>query len=133
MLTPWLDDPATEATLTRWSATTGLDLQRLGTTADAEEIKDTAITQPLIVALGVIVARQLRLDGLSERVVAGHSVGELTAASVSGALTPERAVTFAARRGAEMAAACALAPTGMSAVHGGDPDDVVAAIESAGL
>jgi [acyl-carrier-protein] S-malonyltransferase len=81
----------------------------------------------------VIVAGQLELDAAGERVVAGHSVGELTAAAVSGALSPTAAVAFAARRGAEMAAACALAPTGMSALLGGDPDEVTAGIEAAGL
>jgi [acyl-carrier-protein] S-malonyltransferase len=138
MFAPWLTGPRAEqadaaANLARWSEATGLDLARLGTTADAEEIKDTAVTQPLLVALGVIVANQLRLDSNAERVVAGHSVGELTAAAVSGALTDEAAVSFAARRGAEMAAACALAPTGMSAVLGGDQDAVLDAIAAAGL
>ncbi|MFN2518398.1 MAG: ACP S-malonyltransferase, partial [Jatrophihabitantaceae bacterium] len=133
MLAPWLELPGVADQLAGFSEAAELDLARLGTTADADEIKDTAVTQPLIVALGVIVADQLGLARTGERVVAGHSVGELTAAAVSGALTPTLAVAFAARRGAEMAAACALRPTGMSAVLGGDPDDVAAAIEAAGL
>jgi len=133
MLTPWLELPGIAEQLARFSEVAELDLARLGTTAGADEIKDTAVTQPLIVALGVIVAEQLGLDRSGERVVAGHSVGELTAAAVSGALTPIGAVAFAARRGAEMAAACALTPTGMSALLGGDPDDVAAGIEAAGL
>ena len=133
MLAPWLDLPGVPEQIAELSEAAGLDLLRLGTTADAEEIKDTAVTQPLIVALGVIVARRIGLESETERVVAGHSVGELTAAAVSGALTPAEAVSFAARRGAEMAAACALTPTGMSALLGGDPDEVVAGIEAAGL
>jgi [acyl-carrier-protein] S-malonyltransferase len=133
MLTEWLQLPGVPDQVAELSDAAGLDLARLGTTASAEDIKDTAVTQPLIVALGVIVAGQLHIDVGGERVVAGHSVGELTAAAVSGALTPTAAVAFAARRGAEMAAACALAPTGMAAVLGGDPDEVVAAIEAAGL
>jgi [acyl-carrier-protein] S-malonyltransferase len=133
MLAPWLELPGVAEQVAEFSAASGLDLARLGTTADADEIKDTAVTQPLIVALGVIVAGQLGLDSADERVVAGHSVGELTAAAVAGALAPAVAVAFAARRGAEMAAACALTPTGMFAVLGGDPDEVVAGIEAAGL
>jgi [acyl-carrier-protein] S-malonyltransferase len=133
MLSAWLELPGVADQLAEFSAAAGLDLARLGTTADADEIKDTAVTQPLLVALGVIVAGQLGLDSASERVVAGHSVGELTAAAVSGALSPAAAVAFAARRGAEMAAACALAPTGMSALLGGEPDEVAAGIEAAGL
>ncbi|MGN6606990.1 MAG: acyltransferase domain-containing protein [Jatrophihabitans sp.] len=133
MLTPWLDLPGVTERVGAFSEVTGLDLLRLGTTADADEIKDTAVTQPLLVALGVIVAEQLGLDASGERVVAGHSVGELTAAAVSGALRGEDAVAFAARRGAAMAAACALTPTGMAALLGGDPDEVAAAIEAAGL
>ncbi|HEY8302547.1 MAG TPA: ACP S-malonyltransferase [Jatrophihabitans sp.] len=133
MLAAWLELPGVAEQVGHWSELAGLDLARLGTTADADEIKDTAVTQPLIVALGAIVAARLGLDGDAERVVAGHSVGELTAAALSGALTPAEAVAFAARRGAEMAAACAATPTGMSAVLGGDPDEVVAGIEAAGL
>jgi [acyl-carrier-protein] S-malonyltransferase len=133
MLAPWLELPGVAEQVAEFSEVTGLDLVRLGTTASADEIKDTAVTQPLLVALGVISAGRLQLEAGGERVVAGHSVGELTAAAVSGALSPVEAVALAARRGAEMAAACALSPTGMSAVLGGDPDAVVAHIEAAGL
>ena len=133
MFAPWLELPGVEAELAAFGEVTGLDLLRLGTTADADEIKDTAVTQPLIVALGMIVATRLGIEDETDRVVAGHSVGELTAAAVAGALTPGQAVAFAARRGAEMAAACALTPTGMSALLGGDAEAVVAGIEAAGL
>jgi [acyl-carrier-protein] S-malonyltransferase len=134
MFAPWLELPGVDEQVAELSEAAGLDLARLGTTASADEIKDTAVTQPLIVAVGVVVAGRLGLDRHGgDRVVAGHSVGELSAAAVSGALDPAAAVAFAARRGAEMAAACARTPTGMSAVLGGDPSTVVAAIEAAGL
>ena len=136
MLAPWLELPGVAEQLAAFSDVSGLDLHRLGTSADADEIKDTAVTQPLLVCAGVIAAGQLGLGagrGASgEQVVAGHSVGELTAAAVAAALSDTAAVAFAARRGAEMAAACALTPTGMSAVLGGD-EDAVAAASSAGL
>jgi [acyl-carrier-protein] S-malonyltransferase len=133
MLNPWLDLPGVPEQVARFSEVSGLDLLRLGTTADADEIKDTAVTQPLLVMMGLLTAAQLGADEDTERIVAGHSVGELTAAAVAGALTDVDAVAFAARRGAEMAAACALAPTGMSALLGGDADEVAAGIEAAGL
>ena len=133
MFSPWLELPGVSERLAEWSELAGLDLVRLGTTADADEIKDTAVTQPLIVALGALVADQLELGAAADIVVAGHSVGELTAAAVAGALAPADAVAFAARRGAEMAAACALTPTGMSALLGGEADEVVAGIEALGL
>jgi len=130
-LAPWLELPGAEARLRWWSALAGLDLIHLGTAADADEIRDTARTQPLLVAAALLAAEQLPLYDVA--VTAGHSVGELGAAAMAGVLNPETAVTFAAVRGREMAAACALEPTGMSAVLGGDPDEVVAAIEACGL
>jgi [acyl-carrier-protein] S-malonyltransferase len=130
-LAPWLDLPGTEARLRWWSALAGVDLVHLGTEADADEIRDTAKTQPLLVAAALIAAEHLPLIDVGG--VAGHSVGEISAAALAGVLTPEAAITFAAVRGREMAAACALEPTGMCAVMGGDPDEVVAAIEAAGL
>jgi [acyl-carrier-protein] S-malonyltransferase len=127
MLTPWLEVQGARETLARWSELTGLDLVHLGTEADAEEIKDTAVTQPLVVALALLAFAELqrRIALPADLVVAGHSVGELAAAAMAGVLGPDDAVALAAVRGREMAAACALEPTGMAAVMGGDPDEVV--------
>ncbi|MGH3687525.1 MAG: ACP S-malonyltransferase [Pseudonocardiaceae bacterium] len=135
MLAPWLELTDAPDRIAAWSATTGLDLQRLGTTADAEEIKDTAVTQPLVVALSLLAAEELarRVDLPADAPVAGHSVGELTAAAVAGVLTADESVAFAAIRGQEMAAACAVEQTGMSAVLGGDPDEVAAVLSRLGL
>jgi [acyl-carrier-protein] S-malonyltransferase len=130
-LTPWVGQPGAAARLRWWSALAGVDLAHLGTQAGPEEIKDTARTQPLLVAAALLAAEQLPLYDVS--VAAGHSVGELAAAALAGVFAPEVAVTLAGVRGREMAAACALEPTGMSAVLGGDPDAVVAAIEAHGL
>jgi [acyl-carrier-protein] S-malonyltransferase len=130
-LTPWMALPGTEARLRWWSALAGVDLVHLGTTADEEEIRDTARTQPLLVSAALVAAEHLDANDLG--VVAGHSVGEIAAAAIAGVLTPESAVTLAAVRGREMAAACALEATGMSAVLGGNEDEVLAAIAAQGL
>ncbi|WP_229072286.1 ACP S-malonyltransferase [Actinoplanes sp. DH11] len=130
-LNSWLELPGATDRLRGWSEAVGVDLVHLGTRADADEIKDTARTQPLLVAAALLAGEQLPLGEVD--VVAGHSVGELGAAALAGALTAEAAVTLAGVRGREMAAACALEATGMSAVLGGDPDEVVAAIEKHGL
>ncbi|GIJ78587.1 [acyl-carrier-protein] S-malonyltransferase [Micromonospora phaseoli] len=130
-LTPWLDLTGVEARLRSWSTLAGVDLVHLGTVADADEIRDTARTQPLLVAAALLAAEHLPMGDVS--LTAGHSVGELGAAALAGALPPEAAITLAGVRGREMAAACALEPTGMAAVLGGDPDEVVAAIAGHGL
>ena len=128
MLTPWLEVDGANDTIERWSELTGLNLLRLGTEADADEIKDTAITQPLVVALALLAYGELerRITIPDGTPVAGHSVGELAAAAMAGVLSADDAVMLAAVRGREMAAACALEPTGMAAVMGGDPEVVAA-------
>ena len=130
-LTPWLDLPGAAARLRWWSVLAGTDLVHLGTEAGEDEIKDTAKTQPLLVAAALLAAEHLPMYDVA--LVAGHSVGELGAAALAGVLSPEAAVTLAGLRGREMAAACALEPTGMAAVLGGNAEDVLAAIEAAGL
>ncbi|MEV4637479.1 ACP S-malonyltransferase [Actinoplanes sp. NPDC049548] len=130
-LAPWLELPGAEDRLRWWSALAGVDLIHLGTEAGPEEIKDTARTQPLLVAAALLAGDHLPLAEVD--VVAGHSVGELGAAALAGVFPAEAAVALAGVRGREMAAACSLEPTGMSAVLGGEADAVVAAIEQHGL
>ncbi|HEY0449267.1 ACP S-malonyltransferase [Actinophytocola sp.] len=127
MLAPWLELDGTRERVAGWSELTGLDLVELGTTADADAIKDTAITQPLVVALALLAFEELerRHELPAGMLVAGHSVGELAAAAMAGVLSADDAVSLAAVRGREMAAACDLAPTGMAAVMGGEPEQVV--------
>lgn len=112
----------------------GIDLIAHGTTSDEETIKDTAVAQPLIVAAGLVTAASLfdvELNSLPV-ILAGHSVGEITAAALAGVLTEQEAMTFVRERANSMAAAAAVTPTGMSAVVGGDPAGVLAAIEASG-
>jgi [acyl-carrier-protein] S-malonyltransferase len=128
MLEPWLDLPGAADQVATWSKSTGLDLTRLGTTATAEEITDTAVTQPLVVVSALLAHDELTKRSAlpSDLVVAGHSVGELAAAAIAGVITRDEAVTLAAIRGREMAEACALEPTTMAAVLGGDEEQVLA-------
>lgn len=132
MLAPWIEDAESKALLIQWSDAIGLDLVHLGVHSDAEEIKDTANAQPLIVAAGLLSARALELSGKFSY-VAGHSVGEITAAAIAGVLTPLDAMKLVRTRGFEMAKAAAITPAGMSAVLGGDRDLVLQAIADAGL
>ncbi|GAA0968007.1 ACP S-malonyltransferase [Actinocorallia libanotica] len=129
-LAPWLEVPGVRDRLTAWSDLAGLDLIRYGTTADADEIKDTAVAQPLLVAAALVTFEAL---GVTPGAVAGHSVGELGAAAMAGVLTPEDAMRLVAVRGRGMAEAAAVTETGMTAVLGGDTDDVLAAIDKHGL
>jgi len=127
----WLELPGAESRLRWWSALAGVDLIHLGTTADADEIKDTARTQPLLIAAALLAAEHLPMHDVG--LVAGHSVGELGAAALAGVLSAEAAITLSGVRGREMAAACALESTGMSAVLGGDEAEVLETIEKLGL
>ncbi|MCA4722173.1 ACP S-malonyltransferase [Mycolicibacterium fortuitum] len=136
MLAPWLELPGAADRLATWSQISGLDLARLGTTATAEEITDTAVTQPLVVTATLLAYEELTKRGVpqtAETIVAGHSVGEIAAYAIAGVISADDAVKLAATRGAEMAKACAIEPTGMSAVLGGDEAEVLARLESLDL
>jgi [acyl-carrier-protein] S-malonyltransferase len=136
MLSSWLELSGAADRVATWSQISGLDLARLGTTATAEEITDTAVTQPLVVAATLLAHEELARRGLisgKDIVVAGHSVGEIAAYAIAGVISADDAVKLAATRGAEMAKACAIEPTGMSAVLGGDEAEVLARLEALDL
>ena len=137
-LTPWLDLPGFAARLEAWSELANCDLIRYGTTAGADEIRDTAVAQPLLVAAAIATALDQVITGAhpvsrQSVAVAGHSVGELAAGVLAGVITPEDAMRLVAVRAQGMAAAAAAEETGMTAVLGGDEDTVLAAIEACGL
>ncbi|WP_329068580.1 ACP S-malonyltransferase [Streptomyces sp. NBC_01429] len=136
-LTPWLDLPGAEARLRAWSAALDLDLVHYGTDADADEIRDTAVAQPLLVAAALLSARQLfptTADVVRDvGVTAGHSVGELAATALAGVLDDDVAMRLVRVRGLAMAEAAAVTETGMSALLGGDPDTTLAHLDKLGL
>jgi [acyl-carrier-protein] S-malonyltransferase len=136
-LTPWLEDPVFAARFDWLATVAGIDLAHYGTEADAETIRDTKIAQPLLVATGLVAALDLfphPADAFSRiGAVAGHSVGELTAAAGARAITAEQAMVLVRERGNAMADAAAIAATGMTAVLGGDREEVLASVERHGL
>ncbi|GAA1449852.1 ACP S-malonyltransferase [Mycobacterium cookii] len=136
-LTPWLEDPTFAARFDWLATVAGIDLAHYGTEADADTIRDTKIAQPLLVATGLVAALDLfphPADAFARiGAVAGHSVGELTAAAGARVITAEQAMVLVRERGNAMAEAAAITATGMTAVLGGDRDEVLAAIERHGL
>ncbi len=136
-LTPWLDVPGVAERLEWLSLVSGIDLIEHGTRSDADTIRDTAVAQPLIVGAGLVTLLSLfpHPSGAYASISAGagHSVGEITAAVGAGVMTAEQAMVFVRERGRAMAHAAAVTKTGMSAVLGGDPDEVVAAAREVGL
>lgn len=136
-LSPWLEEASFADRLHWLSAVAGLDLAHYGTQADAETIRDTAIAQPLLVAAGMLAALSLYpqpADGYGRvGAVAGHSVGEIGAAAGAGVITAEQAMVLVRERGRAMADASAITPTGMTAILGGDRDEVLAALDRHGL
>ncbi|MET7284731.1 ACP S-malonyltransferase [Streptomyces sp. NPDC005573] len=130
-LTPWLDLPGAADRVAAWSEAIGLDLAHYGTQADADAIRDTSVAQPLLVAAGILSASAL--GDVTPGAVAGHSVGEFTAAAVAGVLDDTAALRLVRTRGLAMADAAAITATGMSALLGGDPEVSVAHLEKLGL
>jgi [acyl-carrier-protein] S-malonyltransferase len=135
-LAPWLELPGVTELLGTWSELAKCDLITAGTTADADQIRDTAVAQPLLVAAGLAAAAALD-DGdpakLPADATAGHSVGELTAGVIAGVIGADDALRLVSVRGAAMAAATEVTPTGMTAVLGGDEQEVLSVIARHGL
>lgn len=131
-LAPWLEDETLRDLLGSWSERIELDLSHLGRTADAEEIRNTANAQPLIVAAGLLGMKALGVN-LTFSLTAGHSVGEITSAAIANVLSDENAMALVRERGLAMAVAAAQSATGMSALLGGERSEVLAAIAERGL
>ncbi|WP_368499633.1 ACP S-malonyltransferase [Herbiconiux sp. A18JL235] len=134
-LEPWIADAGVRARLVELGEAAGVDLVQHGTLSDADTIRDTAVAQPLIVAAGLLTLDALRADGRAERIggIAGHSVGEITAAAGAGILSPTDAMRIVGERGRAMADAAALTETGMSAVVGGDQAELLALFDEVGV
>ncbi|GGS43949.1 MULTISPECIES: ACP S-malonyltransferase [Streptomyces] len=133
-LTPWLELPGAADRVAAWSDAIGLDLVHYGTQADADAIRDTAVAQPLLVAAGLLSAAALGdISEIAPGAVAGHSVGEITAAAFAGVLDDTSALGLVRKRGLAMADAAAVTETGMAALLGGDPETSVAHLEKLGL
>ncbi|MFF3815671.1 ACP S-malonyltransferase [Streptomyces bluensis] len=134
-LTPWLELPGAADRIGMWSDAIGLDLAHYGTQADADAIRDTAVAQPLLVAAGLLSAAALGdiTSDIAPGAVAGHSVGEITAAAFAGVLDDTAALALVRKRGLAMAEAAAITETGMSALLGGDPETTVPHLEKLGL
>jgi [acyl-carrier-protein] S-malonyltransferase len=134
-LEPWLQRPGARDLLGALGDACGVDLITHGTTSDADTIRDTSIAQPLIVAAGILTLNALAEDDslVAAHGIAGHSVGEFTAAAGAGVLDATDAIALVGIRGRAMAEAAARVATGMSAVVGGDEAEVLAALGAHGL
>jgi [acyl-carrier-protein] S-malonyltransferase len=134
-LEPWLQHPRSRTLLDELSESAGIDLAAHGTVSDAETIRDTAVAQPLIVAAGLLALSSLLTEGRESKIagIAGHSVGEITAAAGAGILGYTEAITLVRARATAMASAAALEPTGMSAVVGADENALLARLAELGL
>jgi [acyl-carrier-protein] S-malonyltransferase len=108
----------------RGSAACGLDLVRLCFEADAEELYDTSVQQPALVATSLAMLAAVRALGIEPDVVVGHSVGEFAALAASQAIGDEEAIALVRERGLAMAEAAAHHPGSMAAILGLE-DEVV--------
>jgi [acyl-carrier-protein] S-malonyltransferase len=136
-LSPWLEVPAFADAMQSMQEASGIDLIGHGTMSDADTIRDTAVAQPLIVSSGVAALSALFGNSTPAEAgiygVAGHSVGEITAAVAAGIFDANQGIKFVRERGSAMARAAALEPTSMAALIGGDPAVVQARLEELGL
>lgn len=135
-LGPWLEIESFKTEIDKYSLILDMDLIHFGTKAEADQIKDTRIAQPLIVAASM-ASHAVLIKALGEDAkiagVAGHSVGEIAAAKIAGVLDTEAALNFVKARGEQMAQAASLEESSMAAVVGGEQDSVLEHLSKLGL
>jgi [acyl-carrier-protein] S-malonyltransferase len=106
------------------SAASGLDLQRLCFEAPVEDLVQTEVQQPALVATSLAVLAALRARGFEPDYVVGHSVGEFTALTAAASLTPAESIALVRERGLAMAEAARVSNGSMAAILGLD-DEIV--------
>ena len=135
-LGPWLEIESFKTEIDKYSLILDMDLIHFGTKSEADQIKDTRIAQPLIVAASM-ASHAVLIKALGEDAkiagVAGHSVGEIAAAKIAGVLDTEAALNFVKARGEQMAQAASLEESSMAAVVGGEQDSVLEHLSKLGL
>ena len=108
----------------RGSEVSGLDLQYLCFEAPEEELVQTEVQQPALVATSLAVLAAIKARGIKPDFVVGHSVGEFAALASAGAMKVEEAVALVRERGLAMAEAAKNHPGSMAAILGLDDDAV---------
>jgi [acyl-carrier-protein] S-malonyltransferase len=108
----------------RGSEASGLDLFRLCFEASEEELVETEIQQPALVATSLAVLAAIRARGIKPDFVVGHSVGEFAALAAAGALRVEEAIGLVRERGLAMAEAAKKNPGSMAAILGLEDEKV---------
>ena len=106
------------------SEASGLDLVRLCFEAELEELVETEVQQPALVATSLAILAALRRRGIEPDVVVGHSVGEFAALASVGALSTAEAIGLVRERGLAMAEAARQRPGVMAAILGLEDEEV---------
>jgi [acyl-carrier-protein] S-malonyltransferase len=112
-LAPWRGDAA-GAVVDEVGEAVGIDLWEAAAAPDAGA--STAVAQPAILAASLAAHAALRAAGITPTVVAGHSLGEVSAATAAGVLDTSAGATVVGARAHAMAAACRATPGAMAAV-----------------
>lgn len=127
---PWVDHPSWEL-IDEASEVAGRDIARLLLDADAEELRDTRNAQMTTLVSSLVVLDAVERLGIEPSLCAGHSLGEYTALTATGALSFEDGVRLVGERSAAMHDAGLASPGTMAAVLGLDDEDVEVACRRA--
>lgn len=128
MGTELLQDEELAALCDQCASVANVDLRRLLTSADDDELRLTQNAQPALCFVGIALTLLLRRRGLEPAAAAGHSVGEYAALAAGGAVGPAQVIKAVVDRGKAMAEAAPAGTSSMSAVLGLDAPAVEVAL-----